>query len=138
MYAGAALMLLELAAPGFVIFFFGLSACSVGLLRFILGDAFDGTWQLVAFSAFSIIFLALVRRWLKNIFMGSKETSSGDFASDYVGRIGTIVEDVTPPETGRVEIGDAAWTAQSAFPLKSGDKVRITAQKNLTMVVEKI
>ena len=34
MYLGAFLMLLEIVSPGFVIFFFGLSASTVGLMRF--------------------------------------------------------------------------------------------------------
>ena len=47
-YAGAALMLLELVAPGFVLCFFGLSAATVGVLRFAFGEAFTPTWQLAA------------------------------------------------------------------------------------------
>ena len=35
------MMLMELMAPGFVIFFFGLSAATVGLCRFAFGEAFD-------------------------------------------------------------------------------------------------
>ena len=53
MYIGAALMFLELVAPGFVIFFFGLGAMSVGLCRFAFGEALTPTWQCIAFSAFS-------------------------------------------------------------------------------------
>ena len=44
LYAGAFLMLLELLAPGFVIFFFGLSAATVGLCRAAFGEAFTLTW----------------------------------------------------------------------------------------------
>ena len=55
LYVGAFLMLAELLLPGFVIFFFGLSAATVGLLRFALGDTFTLTWQLAAFSAFTIL-----------------------------------------------------------------------------------
>ena len=39
-------MLAELLLPGFVIFFFGLSAATVGLIRFALGDAFTLTWPI--------------------------------------------------------------------------------------------
>ena len=60
--AGAALMLLELIAPGFVLCFFGLSAASVGLLKFALGDAFTPTGQLAAFSVVSILYIVLLRR----------------------------------------------------------------------------
>ena len=60
LYAGAFLMLLELFAPGFVIFFFGLAAAAVGLMRFAFGEAFDATWQIASFSVFSVLFLALL------------------------------------------------------------------------------
>ena len=62
LYVGAFLMLAELLLPGFVVFFFGLSAATVGLLRFALGESFTLTWQLAAFSAFTILYLAVLRR----------------------------------------------------------------------------
>ena len=45
MYAGMLLMLLELAAPGFVVFFFGLAAMTVGAGRFAFGETFTMNWQ---------------------------------------------------------------------------------------------
>ena len=52
LYIGAALMMLELVSPGFVIFFFGLAAATVGVLRMIFAGSFTTTWQLVAFAGF--------------------------------------------------------------------------------------
>ena len=43
LYFGAFLMLMELLAPGFVVFFFGLSASTVGLCRFAMGESFTLT-----------------------------------------------------------------------------------------------
>ena len=65
LYAGAILMLMEILAPGFVIFFFGLAAATVGLVRFAVGDAFTLTWQLAAFSALSIVYILVLRRWVQ-------------------------------------------------------------------------
>ena len=78
-YAGAALMLLELVAPGFVLCFFGLSAATVGVLRFAFGEAFTPTWQLAAFSAFSILYIVLLRQYLKKVFVGGKVETKTDF-----------------------------------------------------------
>ena len=135
MYAGAILMLMELVSPGFVIFFFGLSASTVGLCRFTFGEAFDATWQVAAFSAFSIVYLAVLRRWLKKLFSGKVSDSAVGFGNEYVGRIGTVKEAVRPPLSGRVEIGDAEWTAESDAALDVGAKVRVVAQHNLTLKV---
>ena len=68
LYAGAILMLMEILSPGLVIFFFGLSAATTGLLRFAFGEAFDATWQAVAFSALTILYLVFLRRWVKSVF----------------------------------------------------------------------
>jgi len=138
MYAGALLMLMELLAPGFVIFFFGLSAATVGLCRFAFNEAFDLTWQLASFSAFSIVYLVFLRRWMKKIFAGTVETSRADFQNENVGRIGKVTVAVNPPLAGRVMIGDAEWNAVSETPLAVGADVRVTAQNNLTVKVASI
>ena len=98
MYAGLFLMLAELIVPGFVIFFFGLAAMTVGGLRFAFGDAFTLTWQLAAFSALSVLYLVFLRRFFKGIFGGSKEVSMTDLDHDSVGRIGKVTAAITAME----------------------------------------
>ena len=136
LYVGAFLMLAELLLPGFVIFFFGLSAATVGLLRFALGESFTLTWQLAAFSAFTILYLAVLRRVLKKIFSGSVERSSIDLDKSAVGRTGQVTAEIVPPKTGRVMIGDAEWTAIASAPIAAGVDVKVVGQDNLTMTVE--
>jgi len=138
LYAGAFLMLLELLAPGFVIFFFGLSAATVGVCRFVFGEAFSLTWQLAAFSVFSIVYLFALRRWLKKLFMGGKVETATDFDNEYVGRVGRVTEAIEPPLSGRVEIGDAQWTAVADAPVAAGATVRVISQNNLTMKIEEV
>ena len=135
LYTGAFLMLMELVSPGFVIFFFGLSASTVGLVRFALGGSFTPTWQLIAFSAFSILYLAFLRRWLKKIFSGSVSRTAVDFDSDFVGRAGVVTEAIEPPLPGRAMIGDAEWTAVADAPVEKGASVVVVSQQNLTMKV---
>lgn len=134
-YAGSALVLMELIAPGFVLCFFGLSAASVGVLRFAFGDAFTTAWQLAAFSALSVLYIVLLRRSLKKIFVGGKVETKTDFDNDSVGRTGKVTEPIAPPLSGRVMIGDAEWTAVSDQPIAAGTNVRVVAQENLTMKV---
>ena len=138
MYAGAILMLLEILAPGFVIFFFGLAAATVGLAKFALGDAFTLTWQIAAFSALSVIYIALLRRWLKGIFMGDKVVTSAQIESEYVGRGGKVTSEIAPPLEGRVIIGDAEWTAVADTRIAVGATVKVISQQNLTMKVEEV
>ena len=138
LYFGAFLMLMELLAPGFVVFFFGLSAATVGLCRFAFGEAFTTTWQLAAFSAFSILYLMVLRRWLKKTFLGGKVEAKTDFDNEYVGRAGKVTEAINPPLTGRVEIGDAEWTASADAPVAQGATVEVVSQNNLTMKVKEV
>ena len=137
-YAGAALMLLELIAPGFILCFFGLSAATVGALKFAFGEPFTLTWQLAAFSVFSVLYIVLLRRYLKRVFVGGKVETKTDFDNESVGRTGKLTVAVLPPLTGRVMLGDAEWTAEADRPIEVGANVRVVAQRNLTMKVEEI
>ncbi len=138
LYFGLALMFLELLTPGFVVFFFGLSAATVGCVRMMLGEAFTPTWQISVFSALCIVYLIFLRRLLKKIFFGASETSATNFENELIGRIGTVTEAVKPPRTGRVLIGDSEWTAASNISIDVGDEVRVISRDNLTIKVEKI
>lgn len=134
MYAGMALMLLELAAPGFVVFFFGLAAMSVGIGRFVFGEAFTVNWQLAAFSALSVLYLVLLRRWLKSVFAGDREEAK--LADEYVGRSGRVVAAINPPNAGRVVIGDSEWDAVADQPVECGADIKVVSRSNLTVKVE--
>ena len=131
-------MLLELIAPGFILCFFGLSAATVGVLRFAFGEAFTLTWQLAAFSAFSILYIVLLRRYLQKVFVGGKVETKTDFDNESVGRVGRVTEAINPPLSGRVILGDSEWTATSVRAIPAGANVRVVAQANLTMTVEEV
>ena len=136
MYAGAFLMLAELISPGFVVFFFGLAAATVSLLKWIFPSL--PLWgQLAAFSILSIIYLLVLRKYIKSVFMGEKDESPS-INNEYVGRVGRVVEVIRPEVPGRILLGDAEWTARSATRLDPGTEVRVVAQENLTLRVEPI
>ena len=136
MYAGAFLMLAELASPGFVVFFFGLAAATVSLLKWMFPSL--PLWgQLAAFSVLSILYLLVLRKYLKKVFTGDKQESPS-IDNEYIGRVGRVVEVVRPDVPGRILLGDAEWTAKAATRLEPGTEVRVVAQENLTLCVEPI
>lgn len=136
MYVGAFLMLAELISPGFVVFFFGLAAATVSLLKWIFPSL--PLWgQLAAFSILSILYLLVLRKYIKSVFMGEKDESLS-INNEYVGRVGRVVEVIRPEVPGRILLGDAEWAAQSATRLEPGTEVRVVAQENLTLRVEPI
>ncbi len=136
LYVGAFLMLAELASPGFVVFFFGLAAVTVSVLRWIF-PALPLWGQLAAFSVLSIFYLLVLRRYIKSVFMGEKDESPS-IDNEYVGRVGRVVEEIRPEVPGRILVGDAEWAAQAATRLELGAEVRVVAQENLTLRVAAI
>ena len=134
-YIGCALMLLELVIPGFVLCFFGLAAATVGILRFAFGESFSPTWQLAAFSVASVLYIVLLRRWLKSVFVGDKVDRNASPNGACVGRTGSVTTAISPGVPGRVMIGDAEWDATADAPLAVGTMVRVVAQSNLTLSV---
>ncbi len=135
LYAGAALMLMEIMVPGFVIFFFGLAAATVGLLLFVVD--LSATMQAALFSVVTILYLVTLRRVVKSVFLGDSEKTA-DAVSEYVGRVGSVVATIRPEVPGRILLGDAEWTAVATERLEPGTEVRVTAQRNLTLTVEKL
>ena len=134
LYAGAALMFLEILSPGFVIFFFGLAAATVGGLLFVV--EFSATLQVILFTALSLVYLFTLRRFVKGVFKGdTQETPSID--DEFKGRLGEVVAEIRPGLPGRVLVGDAEWTAEADETLVPGTKVRVVARRNLTLRVEK-
>ena len=133
--AGIVLMLMELMTPGFVVFFFGLAAATVSLCMWVF-PCFGAYWQLAAFSVFSILYLVLLRRYVKSVFMGDSEENA--VADDLVGRVGKVTELIRPEIPGRVEVRDASWTAKADARLEPGDEVKVVAHDNLTLTVEKL
>ena len=137
-YAGCALMLLELIVPGFVLCFFGLSAATVGALRFFFGELLTPTGQLAAFSVCSILYIVLLRHWLKKTFTGEMGVTKTDFDHESVGRCGKVTEAIRPPLSGRILLGDAEWTAIADASIDAGSSVKVISQNNLTMKVKEL
>lgn len=136
LYIGAFLMLAEIVSPGFVIFFFGLGAATVAGCKWAV-PSLGLSAQLAIFSITSVFYLVVLRRYMKKLFMGDAENSPG-LSSEYVGRVGKVVETIRPDVPGRIELGEVQWAATADERLEPGTEVKVTAQDNLTMRVEKL
>jgi len=134
-YAGCALVLLELVVPGFVLCFFGLAAATVGALRLAFGESFSPTWQLAVFSVCSVMYIVLLRRWLKTVFVGDRVDRDATMDGSCVGRAGRVTAAVSAGVPGRVMIGDAEWDAVADAAISAGTAVRVVSQDNLTLSV---
>lgn len=139
MYIGGGLMLAEILMPGFVVFFFGLSAATLGGLILLLPEAFhlSLTWQLALFSLFSIVYLVTLRKYLKSIFLGDSEDTASTL-DEFAGRYGEAVTNIVPGAPGRVTVGDAEWDAIAAAQIAAGTRIKVLSRKNLTLTVEAV
>ena len=135
LYIGSFLMLAEIVSPGFVIFFFGLGAATVAVCKWAF-PSMSLACQLALFSIASVIYLLVLRRYMKRLFMGDKADLG--LASEYVGRLGKVVETIRPEVPGRILLGDAEWAAAAGERIEAGAEVKVVAQDNLTMRVERV
>lgn len=135
LYAGIALLVLEVMTPGLVSIFFGLAALVLALITWLVPDTPQIT-QWLLFSFFSILFIALLRKTLKKTFSGTSEVTE-DMFDAFSGKRATVVECISPTNPGRVEFNGSNWTAEAEEELDVGMLVRIKSKKNLTLYVEK-
>lgn len=131
---GLALMMCEFAAPGLILFFFGIGALVTALVVWIFPVSL--TVQLSVFSVASLIALFGLRRVLKPIFMGSTKAESGGLEEGLVGQTGTVTEAISPENPGKVSVNGVAWKAESLDVLAEKDRIVVSSQKSLTLIVE--
>ena len=136
---GVAFALLELAVPGVILVFFGLGAWIVALTTAI-GITTSLASQLVLFTVTSVLSLILLRRWIRNRFLGYEaDTRDGTADLDeFTGKIVTVTRAVSPGGSGgRVEFKGAEWTAVADEELAKGDLAEIVAAEGITLKVRK-
>ncbi len=132
--AGLALMLLELATPGFVLFFFGLGAWVAALW------AWTGTGhltsQLVVFLVSSLLLLIFLRKYATGLFKGKSQT--GKVASDdTLGKRVIVIEEIDPVHLkGKVELNGTQWNATAEAHIRKGTQVQVISRDGLTLKVK--
>ena len=137
---GIGFLVLEAFLPGVFLLFFGLGAWGAALAAFA---GLNQTAQLVTFMAVSLVSLTLLRKKLKKLLTARADrgelTDDPVFAAQYLGREVAVVGEAAQGRLALVELNGANWQAEcEGEPLRLGDRVRVLALKNLTLVVAKI
>jgi len=136
---GLALLLLEFAMPGLIVFFFGVGACIVALVC-LLSSYVEGSinTQLIIFIVSSVLSLLVLRRWLKGVFLGhtvSKQDLKENL-EEFVGQRAVVKEKIVPKVGGRVELHGTNWDAQADEEIAEGTVVEIIGKDNITLKVK--
>lgn len=133
---GVVLLLLELAVPGLIIFFFGFGAWIVALCL-VLFDM-SPTWQLLIFVITSVVSLLLLRRFLKEKFFRQDESNKASLEEEFIGKIAIAETDLKPGISGKVSFKGTQWTAMSDDTIAKGEQVKITDRDSINLKVKKI
>jgi membrane protein implicated in regulation of membrane protease activity len=138
--AGLLLILLEFAAPGVIVGFFGVGAWLVALTTW-LGLTTSLPIQLLVWAIASVAMLLMLRGKLASRFHGF-ETSPQDPAvnlDEFSGAEVRVTTAIDPSHRdGRVEFKGAEWTAVSHEPIAEGRLAVIVRADGLTLHVRPV
>ncbi len=130
---GIAFFVIELALPGFIIFFFGIGAWGTALAGFLMDLSLSS--QLGSFLVTSLVTLFLLRKYIQTVFIGTSQEDDPSIKAQPVSDTGVETEDIVPPARGRVKFGGAFWKAEADTVIKSDTVVKIIEQNNLEVKV---
>jgi membrane protein implicated in regulation of membrane protease activity len=131
---GLVLFLLELAIPGFFIFFFGLGAWVTAIVC-LIGE--PGTnLQIIIFAITSVLSLIGLRRIIQRKFFYSKEDQSEAVEDEFTGKEALALTDITPGKNGKVEFKGTQWKAESSSEIKHGQTVVVIEKDSFKLIVE--
>jgi inner membrane protein len=130
---GIICFVIELAAPGFVLFFLGIGAwCAAAVLAMLDVPL---TAQLLIFLISSLLSLLLFRTKLRSIFMGKSSEEADSVNVDSAPATGIVTDAIIPPADGRVKYGGSFWRAAADEPIAEGAVVLIVEKKDLIIKV---
>ena len=123
--AGIAVMLAELAVPGFVIVFFGLGCWGASVVAFFSPDSYSA--QVAVFVIVSVASLITLRKVAMHVFVGRSEgTMTEDLGNVPVGARITLDQDLEAGRAGRVRFRGTMWDAVSEERIPAGSDAEIT------------
>ena len=130
---GIAFYSIELALPGFVVFFFGIGAWCAALGVYIFDVSL--TTQLVLFLTTSILSLLVLRSYLQKIFLGGEKEEEDGVSLNSTPSNGTVIEEIIPPAEGKVKYAGSFWRASAEEYIAAGTVVQIVEQHDLLVKV---
>ncbi len=123
--AGIAIMLAELALPGFVIIFFGLGCWGAAVVAAFAPDAYSA--QVIVFLIVSVASLITLRKVAMRVFVGHSEgPETEDLGNVPMGARITLDQDLEAGRVGRVRFRGAMWDALSEDRIPAGSDAEIT------------
>lgn len=103
----AALIILEVFAPGAFFLWLGIAAASVGGIVFLAPDM-DWEYQVLLFSLLAVVSIIIWRKFFHSSPQDTDQPNLNRRGQQYVGRVFTLDEPVTDG-IGKVRVDDSTW-----------------------------
>ncbi len=135
---GVMLLFLELAVPGFILFFFGVGALLTSLGAYLFHLSLS--WQLALFIIASLASLFSLRNIIQKRFLQPSPEGEKDEDIQLVtpGERGVVSSIIVPPAGGRIKYSGTFWKATADERIDEGEIISIVSQKGLVIHVEKV
>jgi len=136
---GLIFIFIEFFIPGLVIVFFGVGALITAVATWS-GLTPSLPLQLLIFIVSSVLFLVLLRKYVKRTFLGKTlgEEDGRNFNIE-IGKIVPVIESIQPGKVGgKVRYQGTNWSARAPERIEPGESVKITGCENITLMVEKV
>lgn len=130
---GFIFLLLEFAAPGFILFFFGLGAWVVALSTLFIDISLNV--QLLIFIVSSLITVLLFRNWVKKKF-GNRPATRDVLKDEIIGKTAKAETRIQPGQQGKVYFRGTSWSASSPDNIDIGEEVIITGHDSIILIVK--
>lgn len=126
---GLALLALEMATGTFYVLWFGIAGLVLcGVVT--LSPALSIPMQLFIYAIASLVLLLLGKQFFKR--SAQTELKVGQSQGDEIGRVGTIIEAVSPEQLGRIKftqglMGSREWRVASDVAIDIGQQASVVA-----------
>jgi len=138
---GVMLFFLEMAVPGFVLFFFALGALVTALVAWLtpVGVA----WQLALFISASLVSLLSLRGVIQKKFLSSASDAEDEEMDEDVllavaGERGVVSMTISPSAEGQIKYSGTFWKATADEQIEEGEIISVVKQEGLVIHVEKV
>jgi inner membrane protein len=132
---GVILFVMEMAVPGFILFFFGLAAWITAIGSYFFDWSIN--IQLSVFLVASLGSLFGLRRFVQKVFIGDSKEDGQDTIMAQGGEKCTVTVAISPPAEGQVKFAGTFWRATAEEAFKEGEVVIIEKQEELLITVKK-
>jgi len=134
---GVMLFLLELALPGFILFFFAVGSLLTALAAWLF--PIDLAWQLALFIIASLLSLLTLRNLIQRRLLDSKTADDDkDDPQAQPGDKGVVCAAIAPPAEGRIKYSGTFWRATADEDIEEGEIISVVRQDGLIIHVEKV